>query len=80
MKYRVEIELVKDGKMEKHEYYISDIEDLDKYIPAEAIELLSSLSMNWQIDVLKEEVAEEGYADLGLYSGPSSLEISVKED
>ncbi len=80
MKYRVEIELVKDGEMEKHEYYISDIEDLDKYIPAEAIELLSSLSMAWQIEELKEGVKEEGYADLELHSGSSSLEISVKED
>ena len=80
MKYRVEIELVKDGEMEKHEYYISDIEDLDKYIPAEAIELLTSLSMAWQIDVLKEGVEEDGYADLELHSGSSSLEISVKED
>ena len=80
MKYKVEIELLKDGEMEKHEYYISDIEDLDKYIPVEAIELLSSLSLAWQIDELKEGVVEDGYADLELHSGSSSLEISVKED
>lgn len=63
MKYNVEIEFLQDGEMEKLEYCISDIELLDKFIPVEAIALLASFGMDYQIDELKEVVQEEGFAD-----------------
>jgi len=66
--------------MEKLEYCISDIELLDKFIPVEAIALLASFGMDYQIDELKEVAQEEGFADLEFHSGSSSLEISVSED
>lgn len=66
--------------MEKLEYCISDIEILDKFIPVEAIALLASFGMDYQIDELKEVAQEEGFADLEFHSGSSSLEISVSED
>lgn len=80
MKYNVEIEFLKDSEMEKLEYCISDIELLDKFIPVEAIALLASFGMDYQIDELKEVVQEEGFADLEFHSGSSSLEISISED
>jgi hypothetical protein len=80
MKYNVEIEFLQDGEMEKLEYCISDIELLDKFIPVEAIALLASFGMDYQIDELKEVVQEEGFADLEFHSGSSSLEISISED
>lgn len=80
MKYNVEIEFLQDVEMEKLEYCISDIELLDKFIPVEAIALLASFGMDYQIDELKEVVQEEGFADLEFHSGSSSLEISISED
>lgn len=80
MKYNVEIEFLHDDEMEKLEYCISDIELLDKFIPVEAIALLASFGMDYQIDELKEVAQEEGFADLEFHSGSSSLEISVSED
>jgi hypothetical protein len=80
MKYNVEIEFLQDGEMEKLEYCISDIELLDKFIPVEAIALLASFGMDYQIDELKEVVQEEGFADLEFHSGSSLLEISISED
>lgn len=80
MKYNVEIEFLQDDEMEKLEYCISDIELLDKFIPVEAIALLVSFGMDYQIDELKEVVQEEGFADLEFHSGSSSLEISISED
>lgn len=80
MKYNVEIEFLQDGEIEKLEYCISDIELLDKFIPVEAIALLASFGMDYQIDELKEVVQEEGFADLEFHSGSSSLEISISED
>ena len=80
MKYNVEIEFLQDSEMEKLEYCISDIELLDKFIPVEAIALLASFGMDYQIDELKEVVQEEGFADLEFHSGSSSLEISISEE
>lgn len=80
MKYNVEIEFLQDGEMEKLEYCISDIELLDKFIPVEAIALLASFGMDYQIDELKEVVQEEGFADLEFHSGSSSLEISISKE
>lgn len=80
MKYNVEIKFLHDGEMEKQEYCISDIELLDKFIPVEAIALLASFGMDYQIAELKEVAQEEGFADLEFHSESSSLEISVSED
>ena len=80
MKYKVEIEFLQNGKMEQHKYYVSDVEDLDKYLPTEAIALLDRFSMYWLVEELKVDVKNDGYADLEFKAGSSSLEMVVKEN
>lgn len=80
MKYKVEVEFLQNGKMEQHKYYVSDVEDLDKYVPTEAVALLDRFSMYWLVEELKVDVKNDGYADLEFKAGSSSLEIVVKED
>ena len=80
MKYKVEVEFLQNGKMEQHKYYVSDVEDLDKYVSTEAVALLDRFSMYWLVEELKVNVKNDGYADLEFKAGDSSLEMVVKED
>ena len=80
MKYKVEVEFLQNGKMEQHKYYVSDVEDLDKYLPREAVALLDRFSMYWLVEELKVDVKNDGYADLEFKAGSSSLEMVVKEN
>lgn len=80
MKYKVEVEFLQNGKMEQHKYYVSDVEDLDKYLPREAVALLDRSSMYWLVEELKVDVKNDGYADLEFKAGSSSLEMVVKEN
>ena len=80
MEYKVEVKFLQNDEMEQHEYYVSDVECLDKYVPTEAVALLTRFSMYWLVEELKVDVKNDGYADLEFKAGGSSLEMVVKED